>query len=989
MAFRPILVCVRVTLVFALCLIAPSLSVRAAVDGDALPFGVRFEVPKSYCEIENSSPAEIAFKTRVRQRDEVNTLVASLFADCEQKRTWNGDPTKQPTRFGAVFLHRVEGSFRAITVPRAAYLSRMASQLNSDEASFKYTVEQIAKGALDAKVESARVLAATPNAIFIGFTAVITHEGRGERMLTGISAYTLINGLQVTLHLYQTRDGDEATDAMLPEATAIMQHWIELNGDAGQNAPPPTPSANIDPRVSVDIPLGYCEILETSPREQNLLARTRREREPNMVLLALFADCEELATWRNDNAARLNHFGAAFILKVSGNVRPIKGDRPDYLTQLNRILSSATSDGAKRLLDRIVSGPVDMKPKRPQVVATNSSGIYIGQIAEMTSDQSTTTLAGMSAITLINQYPVTVHFYRTHQDERSVRSLLPLAMSTLIGWTLRNEGDERTTTVASQRGKTDPVKIDEKLNQPAVQPAPESPAMPTEPELTLVNSAVNAQRIKNLTLLTTRAFDELSRKIEAEQAAFDRSEMPEGLLINSYFAFGSADPDLAQHLDAWIKRQPQSFAPYLARGIYYWHLGFSARGELASSVTPGDRFALMNHFLEASVRDIKAALAIRANLGIAWAALINIATATGQTAGDIYSEAIEAAPSSLYLRSSYAFSFHPDWGGGLSAAAWRKNTPHAKLVTVMERNRRWYKFYIDLQTDAATIPALRPVIESPNYEAARQAFARLDYPAAMLKLIAALELDQEAAKHVFDGNQYSTQGEYEAAIKEFDQATRPGSEWMSTLRSRALALRNHGYKTHSFAAYRMAMEDYQAALTLDPYNPDLLTDAVVVVREFPVRFPERAAEFEKLWRLPATCKSGRENLRPLKLNRAPMPGPEMIKSFCAVENLLDKALVFGSSDPNVRDMRGVLYLFALRLPELAAEEFAKAIEIHDSHAKSWENYATSLHELGDCRAVAAYRKYIELCANGSCDETAVSIVRSRIADLSFTSTCDK
>lgn len=986
MAFRPIPTVMQTTLTLVLALTCSSTSLYAATGENTLPFGIRFEVPESYCEIADSSPQETAFKARVRQRDESNTLVASLFADCEQKRTWNSDPDKAPTRFGAAFLHRTGGSFRPISAPRQAYLERLAAQLNSDQASFKYTVDLITKGALDARLESARVLAATSTAIFIGFTAVTTSENGSERMLTGISAYTLIKTVQVTLHLY--RESDESAEALLPEAAAIMLRWIELN-DSEQDPPLWKPVTNaIDPRVRVEIPAGYCEISDTSQRERELLSRTRRERQFNMVLLALFADCEELPAWRNNTIRQLTRYGAAFILKSSGSVHPVAGSREEYLTKLERILSSTSTDWSKRLLERIVTGPIDIQPKRSQVLWTNSTGIYIGQIAEETSDQGSTTLAGMSAITLINHIPVTVHFYRPFEDERSIRSLWPLTMRTIIAWTRLNEGDGRQTVAkADNSAKPDSKEAEEKQHQSPATPPPAPSVTEGDQEPKLVNSAENIERSKNLALLTNGAFDELSRKLAAEQTAFERDKMPEELLVNSYLAFASANPKLKKHLDNWTKRQPKSFAPYLARGIYHWHLGWTSRGEAAASVTPAERFALMSHYFKKSKADIEAALAIRPNVAMAWATLINIATTSGQRAAEIYDEAIEAAPKSVYLRLMYAFSFHPSWGGGIAPAEWMKYAPRPGLIAVTDRNVRWYKFYTDLQRDAATVPALRPVIESPEYESAKHAFARVDYGTAMLNLIKALALDHAAAKHLSDGDRLAAKGEYEAAIQEFDQATQPGSAWMETVRRRAQTLRNKGYKAQSFAAYRMALDDYQIALALDPYNPDLLTDAVVALREIPVLFPQRGAEFKKLWRLPSTCKTEPARPRQFTIVHVSAQRPESVKIFCAVESLLDKALIYGSSDLNVREMRGILYLYAFRLPDRAAVEFAKAIALDDRIAKIWANYAVSLHEIGDCRAIAAYKKYIEMCADGSCDKTSVSINRSRLAEIS--TTCDK
>lgn len=161
------------SLTLALYLTCPSPSARAAVESDNPPSNIRFETPSTYCGITDASAVDNAMVTRVRQHSEPEMVVLGLFADCEQKRYWNGDPTKEPTRFGAAFLHKSGNRFKTVTETRTAFLQKLAFRLGPwDRASSRPLFEQMTKGALAIKLQRAHILAVTGEAVFVGFNAI-------------------------------------------------------------------------------------------------------------------------------------------------------------------------------------------------------------------------------------------------------------------------------------------------------------------------------------------------------------------------------------------------------------------------------------------------------------------------------------------------------------------------------------------------------------------------------------------------------------------------------------------------------------------------------------------------------------------------------------------------------------------------------------------------------------------------------------------------
>jgi tetratricopeptide (TPR) repeat protein len=90
------------------------------------------------------------------------------------------------------------------------------------------------------------------------------------------------------------------------------------------------------------------------------------------------------------------------------------------------------------------------------------------------------------------------------------------------------------------------------------------------------------------------------------------------------------------------------------------------------------------------------------------------------------------------------------------------------------------------------------------------AFEQGDYEAAMLEYDEAIRLDPEYARAYYDrGTIYSTLGQYEQAILEYDEAIRldPKDVW---------AFGNRGSAYLDLGQYQRALQDYDEAIRLDP-----------------------------------------------------------------------------------------------------------------------------------------------------------------------------
>lgn len=579
-------------------------------------------------------------------------------------------------------------------------------------------------------------------------------------------------------------------------------------------------------------------------------------------------------------------------------------------------------------------------------------------------------IAGISAFGLIKRLPVSLHLYRNFEHDRTVNTLIPEAMGIMNRWmALNDDSDAHAQQITKQLERPTAPNFDRNLPQ--------------------LKPARNPERDALLALLQRGEFEMLSRQLANKQVAFEKGLLAESALINAYLAFSSADPGLAKKLDAWIDVQPEHYIPRVARGVYNAHLGWIARGTAYVQKTSYDRLALMVRHFEAATSDFDAALTRNPKISIAWQNLIEMAMARGHPISELYNRGIEEVPSSRVLRGAYAFSFHPDWGGGLEQPWWARWMPgrFREAVTIVIRNMRWLMFHESLQSDSAKFPGLRTVIDSPHYQAAKDASSQADYATAARELIDAVN-DGDESRALAEGRQQTAKHNYAAAVRSFDEALREGPSWSDNLKSRANALRGLGYTARSLEAYRLALLDFQQALAVDPYDPELLGDIVMVLWDISTLFPNQASTaFEKLWQDPASCVPHSEPEKRFTVVHMAMPGTPQMTINCTVEALLNRGMFYGRDDFNIREMRGRHYLFAMQSPSRAVKDLAATIEIDDSFPQVWGYYATALHEIGDCRAVAAYQKHIDLCQDGKCPDQLMAISRQRLADLTLSGNC--
>jgi tetratricopeptide (TPR) repeat protein len=374
-----------------------------------------------------------------------------------------------------------------------------------------------------------------------------------------------------------------------------------------------------------------------------------------------------------------------------------------------------------------------------------------------------------------------------------------------------------------------------------------------------------------LALLEQGEFKTLDRQLNAYQEAFEAGAIPDTLVDNAFSTFFNSDPAVKSQLDTWIHQKPKSYAAWAARGHYFRNLGWIARGGEYASRTHRLRFALMHEYFDRAESDYKMAISLKPSLSIAFASLISIENARGDS--DAIHATIErglaAVPSSLMIRLRHLGSLLPWWGGSLT-----------QIGDLVEVTRRTYP-------DASFLP----VVEGFHDYAIGLQLARDDKREAATKYF-----DRAVGKSDYwwylhaRGKNLRDLGRYKDALAEFGRAIEQRPQNKSLFDSRAFLFWNIG-------KLEQALEDWERALILDPYNPNTL-----LAMSNPLR----------------------------KLKR--------YKKAMAV---LDKAMVHGANDHAVRGARGLILLFGLNRPGEAIVNLRHAIRLRPVNIKYWLAYGVA------------------------------------------------
>jgi tetratricopeptide (TPR) repeat protein len=402
-------------------------------------------------------------------------------------------------------------------------------------------------------------------------------------------------------------------------------------------------------------------------------------------------------------------------------------------------------------------------------------------------------------------------------------------------------------------------------------------------------------------LLKSGDFDRIEAVLSQYQRDFLDGRHSDEVVAAAFQTFATTDPGLQSSLDAWVQARPDSYVPWLARGIYHWHRGWAARAHAWGAKTPQQRFGGMARNFALAELDIKSAIQRNRRLSVAYALQIDIHMAMGRLAGMKWAQrrGLTVVPTSREIRRRYLYGLLPKWLGEIVdieryvTELRREHTDDPHLASL-----QGYPAYARADLHWRGLGPDSPAQARPEDGSVAEDFDR------------ALSYGQDLWIIYERGNYKLERGDVEAALAD---ANRLLAEWPQN--ARYLDFRARVYRRMD--RIDQALSDWSQAIELDPLETYFLKNRASMYRQLK-RFKDALAD-------------------------------------------LDDALYFGRYDDALRAERGSLLLYDMHEADKAVSEFRRATALAPAKAVHWYNLTAALYRRLDCEFVHAGRKYLELC----------------------------
>lgn len=412
-------------------------------------------------------------------------------------------------------------------------------------------------------------------------------------------------------------------------------------------------------------------------------------------------------------------------------------------------------------------------------------------------------------------------------------------------------------------------------------------------------------RLALLNLLRSSEFFTLEKKLTTQEQLYKEGQIPEEHVESAFFSFANSDPKLEEKLNEWIKNEQIPGLAHLARGIYYWKLGWLTRGSKYASKTPEARLTGMRNFFALAWKDLWKSIQQKPDSAIPYRFVLSIAMTLSDRDGlnHYVQKGLEADPKSFAVRWQYLYSLTPWWSG-------MSKDESLKVIQqfLKDRVRPWI----------ANTPQLKALEGFPDFVTAEMLQRNNIEDESIAYYEKALNHGGYYYYRYRLGTTLYHLSRYEETLRVLAQSLKDRPQVADVHEYRGWALSYLG-KTDE------AIAEFEQGLQLDTHSPELLR--------------------------------GLANTLVDK------------KQYQEAVAFLTRALAYGAHDENVVKDLGRVYSYYLNNPAKSLEYFKYAIELNPTRRIHWYNYGAALYKMKDCRTVPALQQFRIRCKTGaSCDE---------------------
>ncbi len=432
---------------------------------------------------------------------------------------------------------------------------------------------------------------------------------------------------------------------------------------------------------------------------------------------------------------------------------------------------------------------------------------------------------------------------------------------------------------------------------------------------------------------TERPEDKLSIIAALQAGEFDRLEAwyrpaaggsPDRL--TGFFAFRHSEPRNLEQLTAWVGRKPESFVARLARGVHYRHLGVLSRSHRG--------FEEMRAYYGLAIDDLSTALRMEPGIEIAYAYLLSMAQHLGNRneAAEIRRIGLEAVPDAPLIHATYLQALDPANGGG-SQAEFEAYLDGLRALHGEDPRFAFIEGYRESSLASQTL--------QKRSDAGEALYRSVLLPDALRLIERAIEIQPTAYRYSKRADIHDRRGDLELALADVETALGldPDLPYVAALQLEARAPYLQMQKAdllHRLKRDAQAEAAYDRAIALDPLEPSNLRDRA----RFHDDMGRRRGEAGDI--------------------------QGYLDHFEARLRDLQSAETFAGGDFRLQHAIGNHWLSRFA-PGPAKRHFKRATELAPESSNAWLGLAGALYAEGDCWAVDALKRYLEVCrADGDC-----------------------
>jgi|HubBroStandDraft_1064217.scaffolds.fasta_scaffold186066_2 hypothetical protein len=194
------------------------------------------------------------------------------------------------------------------------------------------------------------------------------------------------------------------------------------------------------------------------------------------------------------------------------------------------------------------------------------------------------------------------------------------------------------------------------------------PLSPIAAGFNIPNTAGETQlHMEVSTLLATNKYDELDKKMNGLQRAYENGSLSDLNLMHIFRVFYNINPILEEKYDKWVVLYPKSYAARMARGIYQLHLAMAARGTDVIGHVAGNQLTAMDAHLRQAWIDYKIAEGLTSKPIVTYYAMASAGQFEGlhKLEQAILTKANHIDGTNFIVRYKYMETLTTRWGGSL------------------------------------------------------------------------------------------------------------------------------------------------------------------------------------------------------------------------------------------------------------------------------------------------------------------------------------